>query len=944
MSFVFDLLINPLVFIYDLVFGIAYKICNVFNTSNVSDYALPIIAVSIMVNILTFPLYKRADKIQEEEREKQKSMKSMVDHINKSFKGDERFMMLTTYYRQMNYKPIYAVRASLSLLLQIPFFTAAYRFFTTARFLSGQGAFLLSVNPTNFIFNNLAKPDGLFMIGSFTINILPIIMTLINFVSSAIYTKDFDIKDRVQPFILAIAFLVILYNSPSGLVIYWTMNNVIALVKIVAFKLAKKKNDIKDDDKKNTINENELKTFNQITFVSAFSIATFAGLLIPTQIITSAPYDFVGWYSTFWPYIEYTSSTYLGIAVWAIVFYFMSSNKVKKNYAIVLFGINLVVIINYFLFYVDFGYLSPLLRYDDNEVKFNISIVLINLLVVLAIFVLVFKININKFRMTFRYISTICLLTFVILAIINILLTKNQLEFKGEKTQYSSSVVLEQVDKNLIEALQGEGQELTFEDYEKMSNNELFPVNPVFKLSKKGKNVILLMIDKYQGVYFPYVLNEKPILKDQFKGFTYYPNTISYGLNTLYGTPGLFGGYEYIPIEYDRRNSDDISNDDNLIKNNQNEALKVLPKMFHDEGYDCVVSNVPYENFGERTNSIYDYNDPKDFIATRSNLTGKTMSKSVLYNIDTSMEGLKRNFIYYTLMKLSPIILQKQIYDNGRYLSAADKNTMLYDMSFIGAFAVLERLSDYTEIVDDDSNNFFMMDNAAVHQPNMLSYPEFMPLPYTESIANKDFYDENGNKFEGSKTYFTSTVGATLLLGKFMDYLKENGVYDNTRIVIVADHGFPTDRWEKYYITTKLNEPKQKTIHNIDFTGRNSTYILNEDGDDITFSLLGLNPILLYKDFNDNEELNTSYEFMTNADSPSLCIKDLLNSTINPYTGNDINMDYKNKNINYITLGHHWQAQNRREDKKYQYPGELWATIHDDIFNNDNWGITYSID
>ena len=106
MSFVFDLLINPLVFIYDLVFGIAYKICNFFNTSNVSDYALPIIAVSIMVNILTFPLYKRADKIQEEEREKQKSMKSMVDHINKSFKGDERFMMLTTYYRQMNYKPI----------------------------------------------------------------------------------------------------------------------------------------------------------------------------------------------------------------------------------------------------------------------------------------------------------------------------------------------------------------------------------------------------------------------------------------------------------------------------------------------------------------------------------------------------------------------------------------------------------------------------------------------------------------------------------------------------------------------------------------------------------------------------------------------------------------------------------------------------------------------
>ena len=83
----------------------------------------------------------------------------------------------------------------------------------------------------------------------------------------------------------------------------------------------------------------------------------------------------------------------------------------------------------------------------------------------------------------------------------------------------------------------------------------------------------------------------------------------------------------------------------------------------------------------------------------------------------------------------------------------------------------------------------------------MLSYPEFMPLPYTESIANKDFYDEDGNKFDGPKTYFTSTVGVSLLVGQFLDYLRENGVYDNTRIIIVADHGYPTDRWEKYQVT-----------------------------------------------------------------------------------------------------------------------------------------------
>ena len=978
MSLIFDLIINPLVFIYDLVFGIAFKICSAFNVTDRADYALPIIAVSIMVNLLTLPLYTRADKIQEEEREKQKKMKPMVDHINKAFKGDERFMMLSTYYRQMNYKPIYAIRASVSLLLQIPFFTAAYRFFTTARFLEGQGAFLINTNTITFLFSDLSKPDRMFIIGALVINILPIIMTLINFVSSAIYTKGFALKDRLQPFILAIAFLVILYNSPSGLVIYWTCNNIIALIKIVVIKLIKvrKKETIPDKisntitkikDKvlpKKGLSKKELAVYNKIAVFSALSFGAFVGLLIPTQIITSAPYDFIGWYSTFWPYIRYTGTTYVGMSLWIILFYCMSRESVKKNFALCICCVSIISIINYFCFYVDFGYLSPLLRYDDKEVIFKMSTIIINLIVVIIISVIIFNLNKNKPNIVFLYAPTIILISFLLMTVLNVILTKNQLEFHGEKKKYSSSVVLKSVDKNVIETttqkikaslsiidiseIEDNMEDINtsgiteiidnstmIKELEEKKDKELFPVKPIYKLSKNGKNVLLLMIDKFQGAYFPYLLKEKPILKEQFKGFTYYPNTISYGLNTLYGTPGLFGGYEYIPIEHDRHRPY------KLIKENQNEALKVLPKMFHNEGFNTIVSNVPYENYGERTNSIYDYDDPSEFIATRSNLNGKTKSKSVLLNIDNSMEGLKRNFLYYGLMKTSPIIIQKQIYDNGRYLSANASNTMLYDMAFIGSFAVLERIGDYAKIVDDDSNNFFMMDNGAVHQPNMLSYPEFMPLPYTDNIADKVFYDENGNEFKGSKTYFTSTMGVTLLLGKFFDYLRECGVYDNTRIVVVADHGYPTDRWEEYLVAAKLDERKQVTINNIDFTGRNATYILGETDNSITFSLLGLNPILLYKDFNSNDEIITSYDFMTNADSPSLCIQNLLESNINPYTGNEINMNYKKDNLNYITLGHHWQAQNRRNDLEYQYPGELWAIIKDNIFDKSSWKITY---
>ena len=60
---------------------------------------------------------------------------------------------------------------------------------------------------------------------------LPIAMTLINIIAGAIYTKGFSFKEKAQIYGMALVFLVILYNSPSGLVLYWTMNNVFSLIK-----------------------------------------------------------------------------------------------------------------------------------------------------------------------------------------------------------------------------------------------------------------------------------------------------------------------------------------------------------------------------------------------------------------------------------------------------------------------------------------------------------------------------------------------------------------------------------------------------------------------------------------------------------------------------------------------------------------------------------------
>ena len=62
--------------------------------------------ISILVNILCAPLYVSADKMQYEEDKLQQKMKWRVDSIKKNFHGDEKYLLLSTYYRQNNYNPL----------------------------------------------------------------------------------------------------------------------------------------------------------------------------------------------------------------------------------------------------------------------------------------------------------------------------------------------------------------------------------------------------------------------------------------------------------------------------------------------------------------------------------------------------------------------------------------------------------------------------------------------------------------------------------------------------------------------------------------------------------------------------------------------------------------------------------------------------------------------
>ena len=117
-TILYTIILYPLVQLIEISFKIFLKL---FDNSGIA-----VLGVSLTVTLLCLPLYIVAERWQEIERETQKKLKPGIDRIKAVFKGDEQYMILSTYYRQHHYHPIMALRSSFGLLIQIPFFMAAY--------------------------------------------------------------------------------------------------------------------------------------------------------------------------------------------------------------------------------------------------------------------------------------------------------------------------------------------------------------------------------------------------------------------------------------------------------------------------------------------------------------------------------------------------------------------------------------------------------------------------------------------------------------------------------------------------------------------------------------------------------------------------------------------------------------------------------------------------
>lgn len=135
LDFLYTLIIFPIIQVIELCYYCFFRLSG--------NAGLSIFGVSFAVSLCTLPLYFIAERHEKVERTLRARLQPKIDKIKAVFSGDKQYMMLSTLYRQNHYHPVYALRNTFGLFIQIPFFIAAYSYLSQLETLTGTPFFFI---------------------------------------------------------------------------------------------------------------------------------------------------------------------------------------------------------------------------------------------------------------------------------------------------------------------------------------------------------------------------------------------------------------------------------------------------------------------------------------------------------------------------------------------------------------------------------------------------------------------------------------------------------------------------------------------------------------------------------------------------------------------------------------------------------------------------------
>ncbi len=187
------------------------------------NYGLAIIILSLLVKIAFWPL----SHISYRSMKKMKEIQPVLEELKKKYGDDKEKLAMETMeiYRRYKVNPF---SGCLPLIIQLPVFIALYRALLNAIELR-HAPFVLWIK-------DLSSPDLLFTLNLHVfvlpVRLLPILMGVTMYAQQRLTpTGGQDpLQSRIMNY-MSLIFTVLFWNFPSGLMIYWVLQNVLSLLQ-----------------------------------------------------------------------------------------------------------------------------------------------------------------------------------------------------------------------------------------------------------------------------------------------------------------------------------------------------------------------------------------------------------------------------------------------------------------------------------------------------------------------------------------------------------------------------------------------------------------------------------------------------------------------------------------------------------------------------------------
>ena len=184
----------------------------------IPNYFWVIILITLVIKLIFWPL----TAISNRNMKAMQALSPKLTALREKFKSDPQKMNaeMMRLYREHKVNPM---AGCLPTAVQIPVFIGLYNMLRTSIELRGHGFLWVK---------DLSQPDTILQLGGFALNPLPLVMVCTTLWQMRITPTAGDPAQQKMMMLMPLMFLFLFYGTPSGLVLYWTVQNLFTIIQM----------------------------------------------------------------------------------------------------------------------------------------------------------------------------------------------------------------------------------------------------------------------------------------------------------------------------------------------------------------------------------------------------------------------------------------------------------------------------------------------------------------------------------------------------------------------------------------------------------------------------------------------------------------------------------------------------------------------------------------